>query len=57
MSASATLDREPADSYVVIQWTQHWRKLDGYWHRDAVVREADGSTWIYAMPVEQEWAA
>lgn len=39
-------------AYVIVQETQHWRKIDGRWYRDAVVRLADGQQRLYAFPDE-----
>jgi hypothetical protein len=37
-------------SYTVVQWTQHYRVIDGVWHRDAVARRADGALRLVAFP-------
>lgn len=29
-------------TYTVIQWSQHWRLIDGVWYRDAIARRSDG---------------
>jgi hypothetical protein len=31
-----------AYSYEVIEWTQHYRLIDGAWYRDAIARRSDG---------------
>lgn len=34
---------ETVHGYQLEQWTQHWRKIDGTWYRDAVaIRLSDG---------------
>lgn len=25
-------------AYELVQWTQHYRKINGVWHRDAIAR-------------------
>ena len=36
--------------YRVLQWTQHWSKINGAWHRDAVaVRLSDGQRRLIAV--------
>jgi hypothetical protein len=37
-------------TYHVVQWTQHYRKIGGVWHRDAVARRADGQLRLVAYP-------
>lgn len=27
---------ETVHGYRIVQWTQHWRRIDGAWYRDAV---------------------
>jgi hypothetical protein len=36
--------------YQIVQWTQHYRVIDGVWHRDAVARRADGQLRLVAFP-------
>jgi hypothetical protein len=37
---------ETVHGYRIVQWTQHWSKIDGYWYRDAIaVNLADGVTY------------
>jgi hypothetical protein len=44
----------PGDSthgYQLEAWTQHWRRIDGRWYRDAVaVRLSDGARRVVAFP-------
>jgi hypothetical protein len=30
-------------SYTVLQWTQHYRLIDGAWYRDAIALRSDGA--------------
>jgi hypothetical protein len=37
-------------SYQIVQWTQHYRIVDGRCYRDAIARRSDGSLRLVAVP-------
>jgi hypothetical protein len=52
MNATATRRRRSAEpQFELIEWTQHYRLINGRWYRDAVARRtADGELRIVAYP-------
>jgi hypothetical protein len=52
MNATATRRRRrSAEPFELIEWTQHYRLINGRWYRDAVARRtADGALRIVAYP-------
>jgi hypothetical protein len=36
--------------YELIQWTQHYRRIDGRWYRDAIARRSDGELRLVSYP-------
>jgi hypothetical protein len=45
---SATAPRRKSAPFVVLQQTQHWRRINGRWYRDAVVL-VDGQPRLYSL--------
>jgi hypothetical protein len=45
MNATATRRRRSAEpTFEVIEWTQHYRRINGRWYRDAIARRStDGA--------------
>lgn len=41
MNATATRRKSAEPAFEVVTWTQHWRRIDGHWYRDAVARVDD----------------
>ena len=37
-------------TYDVVQWTQHYRRIDGRWYRDAIARRSDGELRLVSYP-------
>jgi hypothetical protein len=44
-------------TYTVVQWTQHYRQIDGAWYRDAIARRSDGQLRLVSMLDAAEAAA
>lgn len=34
--------RKSAPALEIVEWTQHYRLVDGRWYRDAIARTSDG---------------
>lgn len=45
-----TSTRPAAYTYVVVEVSQHYRKIDGRWYRDAVARRSDGELRLISIP-------
>lgn len=43
------MNRHP---YTVLQWTTHYRLINGRWYRDALARRPDGTVGLVAFPDE-----
>jgi hypothetical protein len=50
MSATTRRRRSAAPSFEVIEWTQHYRRINGHWYRDAIARRTDGALRVVAFP-------
>jgi hypothetical protein len=44
-------------TYTVVQWTQHYRQINGAWYRDAIARRSDGALRLVSMLDESAVAA
>ena len=34
--------RKSAPAFEIVEWTQHYRRINGRWFRDAIARTSDG---------------
>jgi hypothetical protein len=42
--------RQSAPAFEIVEWTQHYRLVNGEWYRDAIARRPDGQLRLVSYP-------